>query len=121
MFILLFLFWIALNGQITAEIILLGLVITTFVYWLMCKHFEYSPKNDVLLFKNTFRIIQYLIVLLWEIIKSSFAVIKMTFISKIDVQPQIVFFDVPLKNEFLRVVLANSITITPGTITVNVE
>ncbi|MEG0020732.1 MAG: Na+/H+ antiporter subunit E, partial [Oscillospiraceae bacterium] len=56
-----------------------------------------------------------------DIIKSSFAVIKMTFITKIDIQPQIVFFDVPIKTEFLRVVLANSITITPGTITVNVE
>ncbi|MEG0021161.1 MAG: Na+/H+ antiporter subunit E, partial [Oscillospiraceae bacterium] len=84
MFILMFLFWLALNGQVTVEIVLLGLGITAFIYWLMCKYFEYSPRFDILLFKNFFRIIQYILVLLWEIIKSSFAVIKMTFITKID-------------------------------------
>ena len=31
------------------------------------------------------------------------------------------FFDVPIKNEILLTVLANSITLTPGTITVDIE
>ena len=37
------------------------------------------------------------------------------------VEPQIVHFTSGLKSEFARVVLANSITLTPGTITVNLE
>ena len=32
-----------------------------------------------------------------------------------------VFFDVDIESEFLRFVLANSITLTPGTITVDVD
>ena len=60
-------------------------------------------------------------VLLVEIVKSSFAVIKIVFSKKLDIQPQIVFFDVPLKSEFLRTILANSITLTPGTITVDLD
>lgn len=30
-------------------------------------------------------------------------------------------FRVPLKSEFLKILLANSITLTPGTITLNIE
>lgn len=121
MFILLLLFWIILNGKVTSEILIMGVAIAGFVYWLICKYFDYSIKNDISIFKNTFRIIEYIFVLIWEIVKSSITVINMTFVAAIPVQPQIVFFDVPIKSEFLRVVLANSITITPGTITVDVK
>ncbi len=37
------------------------------------------------------------------------------------VEPQLVHFTSGLKSEFARVVLANSITLTPGTITVSLE
>lgn len=121
MYILLFLLWVALNGRFTLEIAMFGVVISGAIYWFMCKYLEYSVKSDISFLKNIFRIIAYIAVLFWEIVKSSFTVIKIVFSKKIDIEPQIVFFDVPLKNEFLRTILANSITLTPGTITVNVE
>lgn len=121
MFILLLLFWIALNGKITAEILIIGVVVSAFIFWMMCKFFEYSPKGEIWVVKNFFRAIGYIVVLLIEIFKANFQVLKITYSKKIDIQPQIVFFDVPIKSEFLRIILANSITLTPGTITVNVE
>lgn len=68
-----------------------------FVFWFMCKFLEYNPKWDLLILKNFFRIIQYIIVLATEIVKSSFAVIKIVYGKSMDIQPQIVFFDVPIK------------------------
>ena len=121
MYILLFLLWIVLNARITAEIIAFGLVISGAIYWFMCRYLEYSPKNDIIFLKNLPRAIVYLAVLFVEIIKSSLIAMKFVYSKKMDIQPQIVFFDVPLKSEFLRTILANSITITPGTITVNVD
>ena len=121
MYILLFLLWVALNGRITAEILAFGAVIAAAVYWFMCRFLEYSPKSDIRFFKNFFRTLQYLVVLFEEIVKSSFAVIKIVFSKKLEIQPQIVFFEVPLKSEFLLTILANSITLTPGTITVDVD
>ena len=121
MYILLFLLWIALNGRITAEIVAFGVVIAAAVYWFMCRFLEYSLKSDIRFFKNFFRTLQYMFVLLVEIVKSSFAVIKIVFSKKLDIQPQIVFFEAPLKSDFLRTILANSITLTPGTITVDVD
>lgn len=121
MYILLFLLWVALNGKFTFEIAMFGVVISAFVYWFMCKFLEYDPKSDIRFLKNFFNIIAYIGVLFVEIVKSSFVVIKMVYSSKMDIQPQIIFFDVPIKNEFLRTILANSITLTPGTMTVDVD
>lgn len=121
MYILLFLLWVALNGKITLEIALLGLPIAGFCYWFMCRFLEYSPAKDIMFFKNLPSALVYVFVLFAEIIKSSIAAVKIVYSSKIDIQPQIVFFEVPLKSEFLLTILANSITITPGTITVDVQ
>ncbi len=121
MYILLFILWIALNGRFTLEIAAFGVIISLAVYWFMCRFLEYNPKNDIIFLKNLPRTIAYIAVLFWEIIKSSIIAMKFVYSKKMDIQPQIVFFDVPLKSEFLRTILANSITLTPGTITVNVE
>lgn len=121
MFVLLFLVWIALNARVTLEIVLFGIVIASVVYWFMCKYLEYDPSADKKSFKNIFRVLQYIAILFIEIVKSSIQVLKFIFAKEIEIEPQMVVFKVPIKNEFLRTILANSITLTPGTITVNVE
>lgn len=121
MYILLLLFWIILNGKITAEIFILGVVFATAIFWFMCKFLDYSPKNELLVARNIFWILAYFVVLVIEIFKAAITVYKKVYSRKIDIQPQMVFFDVDIKSEFLRFVLANSITITPGTITVDVD
>ena len=121
MYILLFLLWIALNGRITAEIALFGVAISAFVYWIMCRFLEYNPRNDLIFLRRLPLIIYYIFVLFVEIIKSRIVALKIVYSHKLDIQPQVVFFDVPLKSEFLRTILANSITLTPGTITVDVD
>ena len=121
MYILLLLFWIALNGKITTEILVIGVILSTAIFWFMCKFLEYSAKSEIILFKNFFWGLAYVVVLVIEIFKSAIAVYKRIYSKKIEIQPQIVFFDVDIKNEFLKFILANSITITPGTITVDVD
>ncbi len=117
MYLLLFALWIALNGKITLEIVVFGLILTTVVYRFMVRHLEYNPDSELGFAKNSFRILVYIVVLAWEIIKSSITVMRFVFSKKLQIEPQIVFFKVPLKNEFLKAIFANSITLTPGTIT----
>ena len=121
MYILLLLFWIILNGKITTEILIFGVVLAAAIFWFMCKFLDYSPKYEMFVAKNFFWILTYFVVLVIEIFKSAIAVYKRVYSKKIEIQPQIVFFDVDIKSEFLRFVLANSITLTPGTITVDVD
>ena len=63
----------------------------------------------------------YIIVLLIEMVRANFAFIKLVLAPDIEVEPCIVKFRTGLKTEAARIALANSITLTPGTITVSLE
>lgn len=121
MFIAVLLLWILFNGQMTGEILLIGLIISSAVYLFICKVFGFSFKKDISFIKKTGYMIEYLIVLFIEIIKANIVVAGMTLSQKEDVEPAIVKFRSTLKSEKSRVILANSITLTPGTITVRLQ
>lgn len=121
MFVLLFLLWIVFNGQFTVEIAVIGLLITGLVFSFMCRFMGYRPGNDIFFAKESVKLIRYLFVLIWEILKANIATIAKTLRFGREAEPAIVTFDVPLKTELGRVLLANSITLTPGTITVALQ
>lgn len=121
MFFLFFLVWIIFNGAVTEEIVVFGLVISAAMYAFSCKFMNYSIKKDIGYGKKCFRIFQYMCILVWEIVKANFAVIKLITSSRYELEPVLVRFKTDLKTKQARVVLANSITLTPGTITVTLE
>ena len=63
----------------------------------------------------------YLFLLLIEIVKANLQVIRLVLSPVIEVEPCLVRFRTDLRTEAARVVLANSITLTPGTLTVSLE
>ena len=121
MFILILLLWILFNGQLTLEIFLFGLLFATVFYAFLCKFFNFSVKKDIKYIRKSGYIIEYLIVLFIEIVKANICVGKMILSSKYDVEPAVVKFKSSLKSERARVALANSITLTPGTVTVRLQ
>ncbi|MGN1147863.1 MAG: Na+/H+ antiporter subunit E [Lachnospiraceae bacterium] len=121
MYIIFFLMWIIFNGNITLEIVLFGLVIAAAVYAFVCAFLDYSIKKDIILMKKSLRILQYVLVLVWEIVKANGAVMHMILSPRFQNEPVIVHFKTDLKSKTARVLLANSITLTPGTITVSLE
>lgn len=117
---LLFLFiWVILNGKISLQIAIFGIVISTLMFLFICKFMDYSLKKELWIYKNIFYLIGYVFVLVFEILKANFSVVKMIFSVKYEVEPALVTFHSPLKSEFANFILANSITLTPGTITVS--
>lgn len=121
MFFLFFLIWIIFNGQFTWEIAGFGIVISGLIYWFTCRFLGYRPRTDLILLKKLFQILQYVFVLIKEIIKANFAVIRMITSSRYEIEPAVVRFRSDLKTAPARILLANSITLTPGTITVLLE
>ncbi|MDE6972522.1 MAG: Na+/H+ antiporter subunit E [Lachnospiraceae bacterium] len=121
MYLIFFLIWIIFNGQFTWEIAAFGVVISGAMYWFICRFMNYKPRMDVVLCKKFFLILQYIFVLIKEIIKANFAVIKMIMSSRYELEPVVVRFRTDLKTAPARILLANSITLTPGTITVSLE
>lgn len=121
MFILLYLLWIILNGQLTVEIALAGLPITALVYAFICKFMDYRADSDLFLAREILKLLRYLFVLIWEILKANAVTIGKVLRFGKEASPAIVTFDVALKTELGRALLANSITLTPGTITVSLS
>lgn len=121
MYILFFLVWIMFNGQFTLEIAAFGLVIAAVMYLFVCKFMDYSYKKDLVMLKEAGLAVQYLGLLLWEIVKANMATIRFIMARKHKNEPVLVHFKTDLKTRTARALLANSITLTPGTITVSLE
>ena len=121
MYIIFFLIWIIFNGQFTWEIAAFGAVIAGFMYLFICKFMDYKPRTDILIAKKLFLVLQYVFVLIKEIIKANFQVIRMIMSSRYVLEPAVVRFKTNLKSTPARILLANSITLTPGTITVTLN
>ncbi len=113
MFMLFFVLWVIFNGRISAEIAAIGVVIAVLLFCFICKFMDYS--------RNILRGASYLLLLLAEIIKANYSVICLILSPKYEIEPKLVKFRVDLKSDTLRAVLADSITLTPGTITVTLE
>ena len=59
--------------------------------------------------------------LLWEIMKASVDVARRAFAREPDIHPTLMRLPTRLRSDLSRVIYANSITLTPGTVTVTVE
>lgn len=121
MFILLLLIWFVFNGKITMEITVLGIILCACIYLFMCRFMGYSVRKDIALTKKSVYFLYYIVVLIAEIIKANIQVIHFVLDDREIVEPVIVEHRTRLKTNLGRVILANSITLTPGTITVSLE
>ncbi|MBQ7887567.1 MAG: Na+/H+ antiporter subunit E [Clostridia bacterium] len=121
MFICFFALWVVLNGKWTTEIGVFGLVFAAAAYAFTWKYMDYSPKVDIALMKRVPSAVGYGVNLIVEIVKANLVVTKMILKPDFVPEPQLVQFDVDLKRNRHLVALANSITLTPGTITVDLQ
>lgn len=121
MYILFFLCWVVFNGQLTLEIGIIGIFVAALLYAFICKFMGWSYKKDIRMMQYAIFMVGYLFVLIWEILKANLDTMKMIFTSKYEREPVLVTFHTNIKSPVLRVLLANSITLTPGTITVSLE
>lgn len=118
MYVLLFLFWLLINGKITIELVIIGLILCAIVYLFSCLFLKFSPKKDLIFCKNLYLIVAFMFMLVIEVVKSNLNIITLIWSNKAP-DPVIVKFNVELKTSFLRVLFANAITLTPGTITIS--
>lgn len=118
MYLIFFLIWIIFNGKFTWEIAAFGAVFAGVMYWFLCRFLDYSIRRDLALCRKGLAVLSYIVVLFKEIIKANMVVVRMICSSRYVLEPAIVCFQTDLKSNFARVLLADSITLTPGTITV---
>ena len=83
--------------------------------------FGYTPRREWRIVKKIPLFMLYVFVLLWEILKANWAVLGFIVNEHRAIEPTLVRFTTSLKTRFGRFMLANSITLTPGTITVRMD
>lgn len=111
--------WLLLSGHLEALILAFGALSIAFVVWLSRRMHVIDRES------YPFGLIPRLSALYWpwllkEIVKSSIDVTRRVFGPASAVQP--VVFDAParMESDLARVIYANSITLTPGTVSLNV-
>ena len=118
MLLLFFLIWVVFNGRLTLEIALFGIAVAGAVFAFICRFMDYSLQKERSFYKKLPLFLQYLFCLVKDIIVSNITVSHMILTRRETMEPVLVHVHADLKTETARVMLANSITLTPGTITV---
>ena len=115
----LFGFWLALSGHYTPLLLSLGVGSTVLVVYLSMR-LDVVDREGVPV-EIYGRIWLYLPWLLKEIFVANVAVAKVILDPKLPISPRMVVFHGSQKTDLGRALYANSITLTPGTITTGVE
>lgn len=114
--------WLFLSGEFTLHSRLiagLGLVSVVFVV-LVCRRMGIVDREGVPV-HIFLRFLAYLPWLSWQIIVSNFGLAKRILSRRIPIEPTVVRWRARQKTDLGRVILANSITLTPGTFTIEAE
>ncbi len=112
-------FWILLSGIFDAFHLISGLICCLIVAFLS-NDLLVTRKSQKKLLKS-FRLIRYIPWELWQIVLANIDVAYRVLHPKMPIDPRIIEFETTLRGEFSQVTLANSITLTPGTITIEVD
>lgn len=114
-----FLFWILLSGLFNAFHLIAGGICSALVAFLS-HDLLVKGKSDKILLKS-WRLLRYIPWELWQIVLANIDVAYRVLHPKMPIDPRIIEFETSLRGDFALVTLANSITLTPGTITITVE
>ncbi len=119
MFITLALFWLLLSGHYTLLLIFFGVASCLLVVMIVTR-MDTIDRSHISLTLYPVNFVKYWIWLAKEIIVSNIAVTKLVLSRELKISPSI--FRVPAANlsELVRVTYANSITLTPGTVSIDV-
>ena len=118
-FLILFAFWLVFSGHYDTLHLSLGLVCTSLVavfsYDLLLPDVTFPTK-----LLSTWRFLQYIPWLFYRIVLANLHVVYLIFHPG-EIRPRLIRFKTSLTGDLSRVTLGNSITLTPGTLTLDID
>jgi len=112
--------WLMLTWRFNWQNLVVGGVVAICVGLIFGNFFVSAPAK-VFQFKRWFWFVVYLPVFFWEMAKANFDVAYRVLHPKMPIRPGIVKVKTNIKSEMGKTFLANSITLTPGTLTVDIK
>ena len=117
LFLVLLVFWLLLSGIFTPFLIGAGIGSALFATWLGRRLAVVDAEGQP--FQLGWRIFVYWLWLVREVVLSAWTVTKLTLHPKLPITPTLVRFKASQQSDLGRVIHANSITLTPGTLTID--
>lgn len=118
-FLILFAFWLVFSGHYDTLHLSLGLVCTSLVavfsYDLLLPDVTFPTK-----LLSSWRFLQYIPWLFYRIVLANLHVVYLIFRPG-EIRPRLIRFKTSLTGDLSRVTLGNSITLTPGTLTLDID
>ena len=112
--------WCFLSGAVSAANFLMGLIMGTVTLWLFRPFFPWQPSPPRLLRKIP-SFLRYLSRFSYEVVKANLQVIYLVLHPKMPIRPGIISFTTRHRSPLGTTLLANSITLTPGTLSIEAE
>ncbi len=117
---ILFIFWVLLNNSFEVLNLLIGAGLAVLLSLLFCRSCNVFGEVKITPAAFIYTFI-YLFVFLGELIKSNLDVARRVLSPSLPIRPGIVEVKTTLQSPMARMILANSITLTPGTLTVDIQ
>lgn len=119
-FLALLLFWLLISGSFDSQHLFAGILLSLLIAYLWSDLLIESGATVPSL-KTTVRFLKYAANLVIEVVKASVAMAAIVLNPRLPISPGFIVLRTRLKTRFGRVMYANSITLTPGTLTVELE
>ncbi len=116
----LFLIWMIINNTLAADTVIAGVVVSAIIalaFSTFARVYSVIRWSPVVIYHYLI----YLGVFFIELVKANVNVMQLVFSPRIDIKPGIVEIKTELKSPLGRLALANSITLTPGTLVVDIK
>lgn len=118
-FILLFLiFFIVLTERVTIVNLCAGLLLSGAVYFL---NREVLPEFNIFSWRTLPYWLLFIVYLLRDVVTSNLQVARVVLSREMQIAPKLVYFKSQLAHGLLLTIHANAITLTPGTMTVDIK
>jgi multicomponent Na+:H+ antiporter subunit E len=116
----LFVFWLAVTGSVRPADLAAGAVLALLLgVWSAA--FLWPEDAPVLTVRQTGRFVLFIGHLVVSIVQSAIGVAEVVFDPRMPIEPLIISHRTSFDRDISRVAFANSITLTPGTLTIDVE
>jgi multicomponent Na+:H+ antiporter subunit E len=112
--------WFALTDIKVLQEVIVGVVISVIVS-LVAGHFLVTTEKSEHFFKRMTSAVIYFFKFLWEMVKANIHVAYIVLHPKLPIKPGIVKIKTSLTKDSAITILTNSITLTPGTLTIDVN
>lgn len=108
--------WIALTGSFDFANVMFGFVLSYFLLWIITR-----GSGNVSYFKLVPRVVTFVFFFLYELVRANLQVAYEVSTPRLNMTPGIVAVPLDIKSDFEITMLANLITLTPGTLSLDVS